>query len=145
MRSPQHTGDHGLAIADVMEYASEWGQQASPPEVDLAAAVMSRAIMDLAYTGMNGPARRPYERREIAVVREAAREWFLSDREHAYSFVHLCTVLGLDPSATRARVLSGQVATDGHSNRREPNHTGRMRVDLREKALERWARRKGAA
>lgn len=133
--------DYAEAITDVQDYAT-WRVEKPSPEVELAAAVLSRAIMDLSFTGWwQKNAAKP----AVSAVRASARDWFQSQDERPFSFIHLCSVLRLDPDAARERILSGEVATDGHSNRRDPTRTASLHTRERVRMLEYWARRKGAA
>lgn len=90
-------------LADEEDYGRQRKDKATP-EVHLASAVMERALMDLAMPGEE---------------RADALGWITSDdATWPFSFESLCVLLGLEPNATRERVLSGNVSSYARDFRR---------------------------
>lgn len=102
-------------------------------EYALARAVFVQALLDLRGQPGNGV----YAVDEVEAARVEAMRWLLAeDTTHIYSFVSLCDLLGLSPSAFRAGVLKRLGSSEGLRLPRasELNPVQTRRHDVTEKA-----------
>lgn len=87
-------------------------------------AIFGRAIDDLQLRGLADSRSQGFARRR-ARIQADAREWFDSDDEAwPFSFLNLCRLLGVDPSAARTQLLNskGGAGNGPKNSRRDPRN-----------------------
>jgi hypothetical protein len=121
-------------------------RDAGSPAVELAAAVMARALMDLSITQSRLHMRSGLHAHRI---RKQAKAWLyceapFDDPSWPYYFPTLCDVLGLDADAVRLAYDQGKIAVDALTySRTVPNpggdHVSTYMLGRRRQGPTRWA------